>query len=155
VFKEVEMGNRRGAKKRSVPQEQVFVNMVRVHERASYRANALLKAYGLSGPQYNVLRILRGAGEDGLPCQGIGERLITRVPDITRLLDRLENAGYVTRTRGEGDDRRVVITRIAASGLDVLSDIDEPMMDVHRKQFSNLTAAEVRELNGLLSKVLG
>ncbi len=149
------MANRRVTKRRPVPQEQAFVNVVRVHESASYRANGLLKAHGLSGPQYNVLRVLRGAGEDGLPCQGIGGQLIARVPDITRLLDRLENAGHVTRARGEGDDRRVVITHITASGLDVLSDLEEPMMNVHREQFSNLTATEVRQLNSLLNKVLG
>lgn len=144
----------RATRKKPVPQEQAFVSIVRVHERISYRAKALLKTRGLSQPQYNVLRILRGAGPEGLPCQRIGERLLTHVPDITRLLDRLENGGYVTRARGEGNDRRVVVTRITALGLERLSEIDEPITNLHKEQFSNLSAAEVRQLNDLLSKVM-
>lgn len=142
------------SRKTPVPEEQGFVSIVRVYERLSYNTNTFLKAHGLSGPQYNVLRILRGAGTDGLPCQGIRGRLIASVPDITRLLDRLETAGYVTRARGEGSDRRVVIARITSAGLDTLSKIDEPILELHREQFSNLTKAEIRQLNDLLNKVI-
>ena len=141
-------------KKTPVPEEQAYVNIVRVHERVSYNTHSLIKAHGLSGPQYNVLRILRGAGKDGLSCQKIRERLIANVPDITRLLDRLEAAGHVTRMRGEGNDRRVVITRITSAGLDTLSKIDEPILELHREQFSSLTKAEIRQLNDLLNKVI-
>jgi len=97
----------------------------------------VLKAAGLSGPQYNVLRILRGAAPEGLSCGDIGARLITRDPDITRLLDRLEKRGLVARFRESGD-RRVVTTRITSSGQELLQSLDAPIDEVHRRQLGHL-----------------
>ena len=95
---------------------QVFVNMLRAAHALARGAEALLKPTGLSAKQYNVLRILRGAGAEGLACNGVGCRMISRDPDITRLLDRMESRKLIARTRGE-EDRRVVKTCITAEGL--------------------------------------
>jgi DNA-binding MarR family transcriptional regulator len=141
-------------RKEPTPAERAYVGIVRVEEWMSHDTNEVLKAHGLSGPQYNVLRILRGAGEEGLPCRKIAERMITRVPDITRLLDRLEAAGNVTRERGAGNDRRVVLTKITAQGLAKVTELDRPIEESHRRQLASLTDAEIESLNALLGKIV-
>src|ERR1051326_4768395 len=100
------------------------------------RLEPVLKAAEISPTQYNVLRILRGAPE-GLACGEIGSRLITREPDITRLLDRLEKAELISRGR-EAKDRRMVLTRITPKGLELLARLDEPVQETHRKQLGHL-----------------
>ena len=115
------------------------------------KAEALLKPTGLSGAQYNILRILRGAGEDGLACREIGDRLISRDPDLTRLLDRLDSRGLIARSR-EIKDRRVVKTRITADGLRILHDLDEPVQSLHRKQLQRLSEKQLRQLLFLLEQ---
>src|ERR1700692_4648988 len=104
------------------------LDMMRTMEALSHRFAQVLKTEDLSSNQYNVLRILRGAPE-GLPCGEIGNRMITRDPDITRLLDRLEKRGLISRSR-ETKDRRMVMTRIAAEGLKLLARLDEPVQEV-------------------------
>ena len=115
-----------------------------------------LKRAALSHTQYNVLRILRGARRSaenhdegsnsaGLPCGEIAARMITRDPDITRLLDRLETRGLVARTR-QRKDRRVVEARITATGLQLLRKLEKPMETMHRKQFEHVPAAHLRQL---------
>ena len=94
---------------------RVFVSLMRAADVLARGAEALLKPYSISGTQYNILRILRGAGEKGLACCEVGSRLISRDPDITRLLDRMESRGWISRAR-ESRDRRVVKTRITAQG---------------------------------------
>ena len=111
----------------------------------------LFKKHGITEPQYNVLRILRGAGPDGLPCLAIGERMVTRVPDVTRLLDRLECSEYVSRERSK-NDRRVVVARITRKGLGVLEKLDDPTLRRHADLLGHLSAEEVAELNRLLEK---
>lgn len=133
-------------------EQEVFVNLVRTSGRLVGGLSRALRPYGLSEPQFNVLRILRGAGPSGLPCQAIGERLISRAPDITRLLDRMFEAGLIERTRSD-DDRRVVVSRLAKKGRRVLQQLDQPVEDLHRRQFSALTGAELRELGRLLHTV--
>lgn len=108
----------------------------------------MLKAEDLSGTQYNVLRILRGSPE-GLSCGEIGSRMITRDPDITRLLDRLEKRGLISRCR-ETKDRRSVLARITAEGLVLLARIDRPMIEVHRDQLGHLGEKRLGELRDLL-----
>ena len=98
---------------------RVFVSLLRTADALARGAEALIKPYGLSATQYNILRILRGAGEKGLACREVGCRLISRDPDITRLLDRMESRGLIARAR-EAQDRRVVKTRITAEGLRLL-----------------------------------
>ena len=114
-------------------------------------AEALLKPAGLSGTQYNVLRILRGAGEHGLACSEIGDRLISRDPDMTRLLDRMESRGWIARAREE-KDRRVVKTRITPEGLRILAGLDAPVRELHRRQLRHLPAKQLRQLSLLLER---
>src|SRR5580700_2658326 len=119
---------------------RVFVTLMRTADALARGAEALLKPYGLSGTQYNVLRILRGAGPAGLACREVGCRLISRDPDITRLLDRLERRGLITRTR-EQKDRRVVKTFITGKGLQILAKLDAPVREMHRRQLRHLPPA--------------
>ena len=130
-------------------EEELYLNLARTTEALSWKIGELLKTYELTGVQYNALRILRGAGSEGLRCGEISERLITRDSDITRLLERLENRGLISRERKE-EDRRQVITRISESGLQLLSEIDEPMTLLHRRQLGHLGESMIEELNALL-----
>jgi DNA-binding MarR family transcriptional regulator len=129
----------------------VFVTLMRTADALSRGAEALLKPYSLSGTQYNILRILRGAGENGLACREVGCRLITRDPDITRLLDRMESRGLIARAR-EAQDRRVVKTRITAEGLRLLAKLDQPVRDLHRRQWRHFPAKQLRQLSNLLDR---
>jgi DNA-binding MarR family transcriptional regulator len=113
------------------------------------QAEQLVKAANLTAAQYNVLRILRGAGSDGLACGEIGERMISRDPDITRLLDRMEKQQLITRER-QSDDRRVVKTCITATGLQILKTLDQPVRDLHKKQFERLSPKQLQALAALL-----
>src|SRR6516225_11715251 len=114
----------------------------------SRRLVPVLKAEDLSATQYNVLRILRGAPE-GLACGEIASRMITRDPDVTRLLDRLEKRGLISRWR-ETKDRRTVMARITPEGLALLSRLDEPVQAAHRKQLGHLGRGRLRTLAKLL-----
>ena len=109
----------------------------------------MLKAEELSATQYNVLRILRGAPE-GLPCGEIANRMITRDPDVTRLLDRLEKRGLISRWR-DTKDRRMVMARITVDGLKLLARLDEPVQESHRKQLGHLGKERLRALSDLLA----
>jgi MarR family transcriptional regulator, organic hydroperoxide resistance regulator len=109
----------------------------------------ILKLAGLSHTQYNVLRILRGAGEQGLCCREIAERMITRDPDITRLVDRLERRSLLMRSR-DSRDRRVITVRITPAGLKVLKDLDGPMTEYNRKLLSHMDKGDQRKLLELL-----
>jgi DNA-binding MarR family transcriptional regulator len=130
---------------------RVFVSLMRTADALSRGTEALLKPYNLSGTQYNVLRILRGAGEQGLACREVGCKLISRDPDITRLLDRMESRGLIARAR-EKEDRRVVKTRITAEGMSLLHDLDEPVRELHRRQMQHLTAKQLKQLSILLDR---
>jgi DNA-binding MarR family transcriptional regulator len=132
---------------------RVFVSLLRAADSLTRGAEALLKPSGLSGTQYNVLRILRGAGPEGLLCREIGCRMISRDPDITRLLDRMESRGLISRTRGE-KDRRVVTTRITPEGLRVLEELDAPVQELHRRQLRRLPNTELQKLSRILERVL-
>jgi DNA-binding MarR family transcriptional regulator len=126
------------------PEEAAFLELMRTTDMLSRGLAPLLKAEDLSSTQYNVLRILRGAPE-GLPCGEIGNRMITRDPDITRLLDRLEKRGLVSRCR-ETKDRRMVLTRITDAGLEVLGRLDEPVQEIHRAQMGHLGRERLQAL---------
>ena len=108
----------------------------------------VLKAEDLSSTQYNVLRILRGAPE-GLPCGEIANRMITRDPDVTRLLDRLEKRGLISRNR-ETKDRRMVLTRITDEGLELLERMDSPVRQAHERQLGHLGHERLEMLTELL-----
>lgn len=130
------------------PEEITFLELCRTADAVSRSIPDVLKAEDLSPHQYNVLRILRGE-PDGLPCGEIGCRMLTRDPDITRLLDRLEKRGLVARSR-ETCDRRMVVARITRSGLDALERLDEPVRAAHRQNLGHLGRERLRELNRLL-----
>lgn len=146
--------------------QEVFLNLLKTSDVLMGQVTELLKPFGLSATQYNVLRILRGAGAGccagghadpearGLACREIGERMITRDPDLTRLLDRLEKSGLVYRER-DTKDRRVVHTRISDAGLEVLRKLDEPLMALHERQLGHLKKAELGTLLELLERVRG
>jgi DNA-binding MarR family transcriptional regulator len=130
---------------------RVFVSLMRAADVLARGAEALLKPYSISGTQYNILRILRGAGEKGLACCEVGSRLISRDPDITRLLDRMESRGWISRAR-ESRDRRVVKTRITAQGLRLLDELHKPVRELHRRQLRHLPARQLRQLSNLLDR---
>jgi DNA-binding MarR family transcriptional regulator len=132
----------------------VYVNLLRTGDALQRGAEAVLKPAGLSPTQYNVLRILRGAGASGLACREIGARMITRDPDITRLLDRLETRRLVARARGQRD-RRVVMARITRDGLTLLEELDEPVAALHRRQLGHLGDRQLRTLARLLERARG
>ncbi|HUQ48447.1 MAG TPA: MarR family transcriptional regulator [Gemmatimonadaceae bacterium] len=111
----------------------------------------VLKPYGITGTQYNVLRILRGAEPDGLCRNEVRERLINKMPDATRLLDRMEAAGLVTRSREE-EDRRMVRTRITTQGREIVDALDAPVGARHKQQLGHLSADELKTLVNLLTK---
>ncbi len=133
-------------------EDEAFVSVLRTADSLIHDMDQLLKPAELSLTHYNVLRILRGAGPPGLACREISERMLTRDPDITRLLDRLEARGLVTRER-ERADRRVVKTRIASEGRRILKGLDEPVAERHRRQFKHLEKRQLRQLVRLLGQV--
>jgi DNA-binding MarR family transcriptional regulator len=126
------------------PEEILFLELLRASDLLSRRPVWLLRGHDLSPNQYNVLRILRGEPE-GLLCGEVGRRMITRDPDITRLLDRLEKRGLISRCR-ESEDRRRVQARITPEGLALLRCLDEPMRDLHRRQLKHLGEKRVRAI---------
>ena len=109
-----------------------------------------LKPFGITPVQYNVLRILRGAGAGGLCRNEIADRLVTQMPDVTRLLDRMEGTGLITRERST-EDRRLVTTRLTATGRELVNRLDEPMAQLHRQQLGHLGDDELRRLIELLA----
>jgi DNA-binding MarR family transcriptional regulator len=140
--------------RRSVTQvELAGVKLMRVSDAFNRRFQGLFKRHGVSAPQYNVLRILRGAGPAGLRCAEIADRMITRVPDITRLLDRLVEKGLVDRRRSE-NDRRAVISLVTPAGLALLDDIDAPLQARIRENFRALDTEEIARLDALLTRLL-
>ena len=134
------------------PQQELFLNLIRSADHLMRGFDELLKPFALSATQYNILRILRGAGETGLACKHIGEHLITRDPDVTRLLDRLEGRGLIVRQR-DSKDRRMVSTRITPEGLRILKELDKPVLDLHSRQVAHLEEIKVTQLVDLLEEV--
>jgi MarR family transcriptional regulator, organic hydroperoxide resistance regulator len=131
------------------PEEAAFLDLLRTADMLTRGALAVLRAEDLSLTQYNVLRILRGAHE-GLPCGEIASRMITRDPDVTRLLDRMEKRGLISRAR-QSRDRRMVLARITTAGLKVVDRLDEPVQKIHRKHLGHLGKDQLRALAELLA----
>jgi len=136
------------AKRPPLAEEAAFIDLVRTTDLLSRPVAQILKSQDLSPAQYNILRILRGS-PDGLPCGEVGDRLITREPDITRLLDRMEIRGLISRARGE-KDRRVVLARITPNGLELLARLDQPVRETHRKLLGHMGESRLRALARLL-----
>ncbi len=133
-------------------EEEAFLSMIRTADVLHRTAAEMFKPHDLSPTQYNVLRILRGtcpAGTSGLPCGAIANHMLTKDPDMTRLLDRLEKRGLISRAREE-KDRRVVRTCITDKGLTVLSELDPLIADCHRKHLGHMSPQQLRQLIDLL-----
>ncbi len=129
-------------------EQEAYLNLVRTYEHLASDFARLFKKHGLSDPQYNALRILRGEGRP-LQVYQIAERMVTRQTDITRLVDRLEKAGFVRRERC-GDDRRVVWVALTDKGKSVLKKLDRPVNELHQAQFSHLSKRDLKSLSQLL-----
>lgn len=130
-------------------EEEAYLNLARSFEYLTQQLTELFRPYQISTTQYNVLRILRGAGEAGLNCTEAARRMITHDPDITRLFDRLAQRNLIRRTRSQSD-RRVVVAHITEEGLALLGELDEPVRRMHAAQFSGLTGEELEGLIGAL-----
>ncbi len=130
----------------------MFISLQRTADGLMQGVEELLRPTGLSVTQYNVLRILRGAAPEGLACGEIAQRMITRDPDITRLLDRLEARGWVTRSR-EKRDRRIITTRITSTGLLLLKTMDRPVRELHRRRMGHVSEKKLNLLLRLLESV--
>jgi len=133
------------------PEQEAFLNVQRSAAILAGPFERLFKSRGITGASYNVLRILRGAGAGGRQCHEIGEHMVAQVPDVTRLIDRLERAGLVTRSRCD-KDRRVIHVRVTADGLALLAALDGPLLEMHREQLGHLSSAELAQLNRILVK---
>jgi DNA-binding MarR family transcriptional regulator len=133
-------------------EQEAYLALLRTADALQSRVETKLKEFGLTGTQYNALRILRGAGADGLPCSDIGERMITRDPDITRLLDRLQKRGLVERTRGK-QDRRVIYGKITPAGLKLLREMDQPVEKHGREMLRHVGQGKLQSLIDFLELV--
>lgn len=131
-------------------EQEVHLNIKRTEAALRDHLDQVLKEYGISSTQYNVLRILRGAGQEGLCRNEIRDRLVDRMPDVTRLLDRMEETGWVTRTRGT-EDRRLVSTHLTKAGRDLVDSLDAPVAAEHQQRLGHLTKAQLRTLIDLLT----
>jgi DNA-binding MarR family transcriptional regulator len=138
----------------AVLEQEASLNVIRTADALSRPFEELAKGTGLSPTQYNVLRILRGAGVEGLPCGQIVERMITRDPDMTRLLDRLEKRELIARSR-DARDRRVVRATVTAGGLALLSKLDVPVLEMHRRQLGHMGRNRLKQLIKLLEEARG
>lgn len=152
------------------PEQELFLNLIRTTSLLAGEFDQLFRAHGLSESTYNILRILRGhlhtdadaantaptpgppAHLGGRSCSQIGAELVARVPDVTRLLDGLEHRGLIARRRS-AEDRRVVIASITDAGLALLTTMDVPVLDLHRRQLGHLRPADMKQLNDLLVRV--
>ncbi len=132
--------------------EEALLNLWRTSDQLNHVLQQLLKSHGISHTQYNVLRILRGAGPEGLATGEIAARMITRDPDITRLIDRLERAGLARRA-GQKGDRRVILARITPKGLKLLGELDHPLMQLIEEKLGHMTDSRLRTLVGLLEQI--
>lgn len=130
-------------------EHEAVVSLARTVAVLEHETSEALKPHGLTPTQYNVLRILRGAGEEGLCRNEVRDRMISPMPDTTRMLDRLADMGFLVRAR-EGDDRRFVLTRITAEGKALIDRLDDVIHGLHRRQLGHLGPERLRALLTLL-----
>ena len=133
-------------------EEEATLNIVRTADVLMQRLMDVLKPFALSPTQYNILRILRGAGPGGASCKEVGARMVTRDPDITRLMDRLEKRGLLTRDRAK-EDRRFVTHQLTAAGLELVNELDRPIDALHRRAMQHVKPERLSELVTLLEEV--
>lgn len=135
-------------------EQEALLNIIRTHEFLQQRQAEFFREFQLTPTQYNVLRILRGAGKDGVTCSQAAERMLTADPDITRLLDRLESRNLIERERSK-EDRRVVVSRITEHGLDLLKSIDKPLDQFMKGLMRGLGKQRLRDLIQMLESIRG
>jgi DNA-binding MarR family transcriptional regulator len=132
----------------SVAQE-VYLGLWRTYDRLRALEDELFARYDLTAQQYNALRLLKAARPETMPTLLLADRLVSRAPDITRMIDRLEERGLVSRERLK-EDRRVVRVAITTTGLTLVKEIAGPLAECHAKQLGHLAAADLRKLSELL-----
>jgi DNA-binding MarR family transcriptional regulator len=132
-------------------EEEAMLNLLRTSDQVQCQFGRFLREFGITQPQYNILRILRGEGAP-LPILEVASRMVAVVPGITGLIDRLEHSGLVERIRCERD-RRVIYVNITEKARQLVQQLDEPVVAFNRQMTSGLTQAEIRELSRLLEKV--
>jgi len=130
-------------------QQQAFLSLWRTYDRLRQYEDELFARFELTPQQYNVLRLLRGEHPQPLPTLTLASRLVSRAPDITRMLDKLEQRGWITRERPPAN-RRLVLVKITPEGLDLLKQLDKPVQECHERQLGHLGEADLRRLIGLL-----
>jgi len=131
-------------------QEEALLNIVRTAATMTDEMEELLKQRGITNTQYNVLRILRGAEPEGLCRNELRDRMLTRMPDVTRLLDRMEEAGLVARSR-DNEDRRLVSTRITPAGRTLVDELDAPVQAYHTTRLAHVSDEQLQTLIDLLT----
>lgn len=136
----------------ALAEEEGLLNLLRTHEFLQQRQTEFFKRFQLTPTQYNILRILRGAGKEGITCARASERMVTADPDITRLLDRLEARGLTRRERGS-QDRRVVISRITEDGLRLIAAIDKPLAEFHKRYMGRVGRKKLAQLIEILESI--
>lgn len=134
------------------PSQEAILNIIATESWLMSEISAQLAPHGVTPNQYNVLRILRGSHPKPCRCAEIGDRLLDRTPDVTRLLVRIQKAGLVSRQRA-AHDRRIVEVSITEKGLDLLSRLDEPMNALQDRVTKHLSSSELRSLSDMLDKV--
>lgn len=133
-----------------VPEQEAYLNLLRTNDQFQNRFGKLFRDFGVTSSQYNVLRILRGEGKP-LPCLEIADRMVQVVPAITGLLDRLELQGLIRRERCTVD-RRVVYIDLTEKSVELLSQMDRPVIELHKALMGHLSVSELKELTRLLEK---
>ena len=137
--------------KSNMPEHQLYLALQVLSLHLKEEAEQFLKGHGLTATQFNVLRILRGAGDQALTCGEIAGRLLNKDPDVTRLLDRMQKQQLIHRHRAE-HDRRVLLTSLTTQGCEVLERLDAPLMELHRQQFHHLPPQRLALLLELLQE---
>jgi DNA-binding MarR family transcriptional regulator len=132
-------------------EQEAYLNLWRAYDRLRIHEDELFGSYGLTAQQYNVLRLLRGRHPTRMPTLALAARLVSRAPDITRMIDRLAREGWVDRERPT-DNRRVVLVGITPSGMELLRRLDGPVRECGRRQLGHLPATELAELVRLLQR---
>jgi DNA-binding MarR family transcriptional regulator len=134
------------------PQQEAYLNLWRTYDRLRAIEDEMFAQHGLTAQQYNALRILKSVRPDGLATLELQRRLISRAPDITRLVDRLVELGFAHRTRAEGNRRQVRVA-ITTNGVKLLRRMAAEVRQCHERQVGHMTASELRQLIALLHKV--
>lgn len=135
-------------------EQEAYLNLWRTYDRLRALEDALFSPFELTAQQYNILRLLRAAQPDALATLQLAQRLVSRAPDITRMLDKLETRGWIERRRGQRD-RRTVRVAITPAGLALLQQIDKPLAECHRRQLGHLSQKDLEQLTRLLKKARG